>query len=417
MERDLIEAGVPAGTLDVPTLAFVAICIAAMMGLFLIFAWWQERRVRALAWWGSAYLIGASSMALWSVPQPMFALPPDVPAALIFIACGMVWNGVRLFHGRRMLSVAAFAGALVWLIALRLPLFAEAGTARVALGALVVAGYTFCIAYELGRERRKSLYSRTAAIVVPSLHAGIFLLPLAMRALLPGVLAQAWLAVFALEIMIYAIGTAFIVLLMVKDHYVHIYRSAASTDGLTGLLNRRAFLEGALALCGLQAKRREPVSLLMFDLDHFKSVNDRFGHAAGDDLLKLFAQTARRCMRADDIIGRFGGEEFVAIVPGDLRIAARIAERIRSSFEQAGAKVGALPIGATVSIGIAMACEPVMEVGALLVRADAALYRAKHDGRNRVFAAGDDGAGDTGRFISAVRLAHPAPAERQKDAA
>ncbi len=205
----------------------------------------------------------------------------------------------------------------------------EAGNARVVLGALVVAGYTFCIAYELGRERRKSLYSRTAAIVVPSLHAGIFLLPLAMRALLPGVLAQAWLAVFALEIMIYAIGTAFIVLLMVKDHYVHIYRSAASTDGLTGLLNRRAFLEGALALCGLQAKRREAVSLLMFDLDHFKSVNDRFGHAAGDDLLKLFAQTARRCMRADDIIGRFGGEEFVAIVPGDLRIAARIAERIR----------------------------------------------------------------------------------------
>jgi diguanylate cyclase (GGDEF)-like protein len=316
-----------------------------------------------------------------------------------------------------MLSVAAFAGALVWLIALRLPLFAEAGTARVALGALVVAGYTFCIAYELGRERRKSLYSRTAAIVVPSLHAGIFLLPLAMRALLPGVLAQAWLAVFALEIMIYAIGAAFIVLLMVKDHYVHIYRSAASTDGLTGLLNRRAFLEGALALCGLQAKRREAVSLLMFDLDHFKSVNDRFGHAAGDDLLKLFAQTARRCMRADDIIGRFGGEEFVAIVPGDLRIAARIAERVRSSFEQAGAKVGALPIGATVSIGIAMACEPVMEVGALLVRADGALYRAKHDGRNRVFAAGDDGAGDTGRFISAVRLAPPAPAERQKDAA
>ena len=92
------------------------------------------------------------------------------------------------------------------------------------------------------------MYSRTAAIVVPCLHAAIFLVPLAMRAFLPEIAAAAaWLTVFALETMLYAVGTAFIVLLMVKDHHVHVYRTAASTDHLTGLLNRRAFLESALS--------------------------------------------------------------------------------------------------------------------------------------------------------------------------
>ena len=400
----MIEGG--SGFLDVPTLAFVAICIAAMLGLFLVFAWLQQRRVRALAWWGSAYLIGAASMALWSAPTPLVTLPPDIPAALIFIACGMIWNGVRLFHDRPMLIVPAFAGAAIWFVASRLPMFAEGGNARIVLGVAVVAVYTFAIAFELRRERRKCLYSKTAAIVVPCLHAGIFLVPLAMRALLPDVLSQSWLTIFVLEATIYAVGTAFIVMLMVKDHYVHVYRSAATTDSLTGLLNRRAFLDNARNLCTYQAGRTAPVTLLMFDLDHFKSVNDRYGHAVGDEVLRLFAQVARSSMRANDIIGRLGGEEFAAIVPGDLEVATRIAERIRANFETVGKTLGAAEVGATVSIGAAAACEPVMEVGPLLVRADTALYRAKNDGRNRVFAAGEGAPTQQARLIVAARSAH-----------
>ena len=181
----MYDAGLQGASLDVPTLCFAAVCIAAMLGLFLIFAWLQQRSVRALAWWGSAYLIGASSMALWSAPSHLFRVPSEIPAALIFIACGMIWNGVRLFQGRSLWGLAAFAGALVWLMATRFPLFPPGSTARVVLGATVVAVYTFCIACELWRERRKSAFSRSAAIIVPSLHAGIFLVPLAMRAFLP----------------------------------------------------------------------------------------------------------------------------------------------------------------------------------------------------------------------------------------
>ena len=379
----------PSATLDVPTLSFVAICIGAVLGLLLIFAWIQERNIRALAWWGAAYLIGASSMALWSAPAPLVPLPPELPAALIFVSCGMIWNGVRLFHGRTLLPVANFVGALVWLFICQLPQFAEGTNARFALGAAVVAVYTFFIAFDLGRERRKSLYSRTASVVVPLLHAGIFVMPLAMKEWLPASFSAGWVAVFALETTLYAVGTAIIVLLMVKDHHVHVYRNAASTDYLTGLLNRRAFLENALNLCAVQAKRDEPLTLLVFDLDHFKSINDRFGHAVGDDVLKLFAQVASSSMRATDIIARLGGEEFAAIVPASADIAAMIANRLRVAFEAAGLTVGGHSIGATVSIGAATELPPVTDIDALIARADGALYQAKREGRNRLCAAGE----------------------------
>ena len=400
----MIENNAPFGALDVPTLLFVAVCLAAMLGLFLLLAWLQQRSVRALAWWGSAYLIGASSLAIWNAPAHVFFLPPEIPGALIFIACGMVWNGVRLFHGRRVLWLANFVGAFIWLVGAQLPGFAEYSNARLVLGGLVVAAYTFCIALEFWRDRRLSLRSRTGAVVVPCLHAGIFLMPLAMRIFLPAASAQSWLVVFTLETIIYAVGTAFIVMLMVKDHYVHVYRSAANTDPLTELLNRRGFVESARNLCARFA-RQKPIALLMFDLDHFKSVNDRFGHAIGDEVLRVFAQVMSTSLRASDIVARLGGEEFAAILPADRAQTTIIAERVRAAFESAGVIVAGHRIGATVSIGAALSDAPVTNIEALLLLADAALYRAKAAGRNRLEIAGEEPAGEAARLIAATRHA------------
>src|SRR6185437_6024534 len=184
------EAQYKLSFLDGPTLAFVAVCIVGLLGLFLILAWLQQRDMRALAWWGSAYLIGASSLALWAAPSQWVALPREVPFAMIFVACGMIWNGVRLFRGRPVVPAASLAGAVAWLVLCQFPLFAAGGTARTVLGVLVVATYTFFIALELSRERRKSQQSRAAVIVVPCLHAAIFLMPLAIRALMPQVIAN-----------------------------------------------------------------------------------------------------------------------------------------------------------------------------------------------------------------------------------
>ena len=393
--------------LDVPTVAFVAVCIAALLGILLIVAWVQQRNVRALAWWVSAYLIGASSIALWVAPAPLIRLPPELPQALTFLACGMVWNGVRLFHGRRLLPIAAFAGAIVWLVLCQLPMLPQDSNARIVLGTVVVATYTFFIAFELRRERRKSLYSRTAAIGVPCVHAAMFLMPLGIQAFLSADYAAGWLSMFALETMLYAVGTAFIVLLMVKENDIDLYRNAALTDPLTGLLNRRAFLDSALNLCARRGERGQPVTMLMLDLDHFKSINDRFGHAIGDEVLRVFATVARSSMRGSDIIGRLGGEEFAVVVPEPMEFAGRIAERLRAAFEEAGVTVGGHAIGATVSIGAAESYEPVTDIGALIARADAALYRAKHDGRNRLYAA-EDAAPRQGGRLSAAASGSPA---------
>ncbi|MGH6684775.1 MAG: diguanylate cyclase [Pseudolabrys sp.] len=394
--------------LDIPTLAFVAVCIAALLGVMLIFTWLQQRNVRALAWWGSAYLIGGSSIALWSAPSPMYHLPIVFPQALTFLACGMIWNGVRLFHGRPLLPTAAFAGAFVWLVLCQLPALSEGSNERIALGAVVVSLYTFFIAFELRRERRKSLYSHTAAIVVPCLHAAIFLIPLGMQAFLPEAYAAAWLTVFTLETILYAVGAAFIVLLLVKDNDVDIYRNAASIDHLTGLLNRRAFLETAHILCARQADRGQPVTMMVLDLDHFKSINDSFGHAVGDEVLRVFASVARSSMRGSDIIGRLGGEEFAVIVAEPMEFAERIAERLRSSFEIAGITIADHTVGATVSIGAATSYEPVTDIAPLIARADAALYRAKHRGRNQLQKADEEPGSERARLLATTRRAHAA---------
>jgi diguanylate cyclase (GGDEF)-like protein len=398
----------PTAGLDGPTLSLVAVCIAGFLGLFLIFAWLQQRNVPALAWWGSAYLIGSSAIAIWGAPSPLFKVPPEYSEALIFVACGMIWNGVRLFHGRRLWPVASFAGALAWLTITQMPVVSQGDNARVALGAIIVAIYTFFIGYELWRERRKSFYSRTAAVVVPCLHAAIFLMPLAMRAFLPEAFAVDWLKVLALEMIMYAVGLAFIVLLMVKDHHLHVYQKAATTDHLTELLNRGAFLEAARNLQAHQGERGEPVTMLMFDLDYFKSINDRFGHGVGDSVLRVFAQSVRTSMRGTDIIGRLGGEEFAAIVPESMEMATLIAERIRAGFEVAGICVGDQAIGATVSIGGATSYAATPDIDALLLRADGALYAAKHGGRNRFHAADEEPGTERARMAAAARSAEMA---------
>src|SRR5262249_1982928 len=375
-------------SLDVTTLVIVATCITALLGLLLLSAWAQER-IRALAWWGTAYLVGGFSVAIWSVENLISPpLPPGTANALLFVACGMIWSAARLFHGRPVLWGAMCAGAVVWLVACMIPDFAQWAWARIVLSSVIVAAYTFLTAAELWRERRKTLLRRWPAIFVPILHGCVFLFPIPLASLLPSdggmvSLASGWIAIFTLETMLYVVGTAFIVRVLAKERTVRIARDAASTDELTGILNRRAFFAAAQQLVARQAKKGEPVSVLMFDLDHFKSINDRFGHPVGDAALQLFATVASTTLRATDIVARFGGEEFIAMLPGSLADASAAAERVRMAFQAAASTVANCPVAATVSIGAASAplCA---DVATLLAAADRALYQAKANGRNRV---------------------------------
>jgi diguanylate cyclase (GGDEF)-like protein len=373
--------------LDFTTLFVVAICVTGLLGLLLLFVWTQDR-VRALAWWGTAYLVGGASVVIWSVESYISPpLPPGTANAMLFVACGMIWSAARLFHGRQVLWGAMVAGAAIWLAACLVPEFAASAWARIVLSSFIVSAYTFLTAVELWRDRRKHLIRRWPAIFVPMLHGLVFLSPLPLASVLPdnnGIVAltSVWIAVFTLEVMLYIVGTAFIVLVLSKERAVRIHKDAASTDELTGVLNRRGFMAAAKGLIERFEKKREPLSVLVFDLDHFKQVNDRFGHVVGDHTLRLFALIAGLNMRTTDILGRMGGEEFVAILPGAPHDAAVAAERVRLAFEAAAVTIADQPVGATVSIGVASG-EPGVDVNIMIAAADRALYKAKESGRNR----------------------------------
>jgi diguanylate cyclase (GGDEF)-like protein len=400
--------------LDIPTLFIISTCVTGVLGLFMLFAWIQDRSIRALAWWGAAYLVGGLAAALWGMHEVVSrALTVDVVYALLFIACGIIWTGARLFHQRPVRPFGMFGGAILWLIVCQSPMVHESDSYRTMLGSLLIAGYTLLTAFELWRERGEHLFSRWPAIVVLAVHGMVFLLPIPLIVLLPAErslsLASSWVPILALETLLFAIGTAFITLVMAKERSEHVHRTAASTDALTGIANRRGFLDEAERLIRRQAWKNQPVTVLMFDLDHFKSINDRFGHAVGDEALRLFARTAIVTLRSTDVIGRLGGEEFAAILPGDLAVAASAAERVRSAFEAAGREIAGLSIGVTVSIGAATAYELPCDLLALLVRADSALYRAKQAGRNR-FEADEESAAPAGTAL-------PTPANRGDDEA
>jgi len=160
----------------------------------------------------------------------------------------------------------------------------------------------------------------------------------------------------------------------------------ALVDPLTGLNNRR-FLETQFpGLIKNVDRRREPLSVLMFDIDHFKTINDGHGHDAGDEVLKAFADRLRAIVRGGDLLCRLGGEEFVLVMPGvGVGLAARIAERARKAVEDVpfAVKNGAFALPVTVSIGVAERSDA-QEPAEIYQRADQALYQAKSEGRNRV---------------------------------
>ena len=177
-------------------------------------------------------------------------------------------------------------------------------------------------------------------------------------------------------------GFGFLLLCKRKDD--ERMRRLATIDGLTDTLNRRAFFERAEEARQLALRLRKPIALAMLDLDHFKQLNDGFGHACGDEALRAFAASARATLRERDLIGRLGGEEFALVLPGvSLAGALHAAERLRVAVTEAALPSCVTGYRMSVSIGVVV-IEPDEELTAALARADHALYAAKTGGRNRV---------------------------------
>jgi diguanylate cyclase (GGDEF)-like protein len=296
-----------------------------------------------------------------------------------------------VFDHRRPQPILLFGGAALWLIVCRVPSIANSWDIRVLLSSGSITSYTWATAYEFWRGRSEPLVSRWPAIFMLFAHGALYLLRTPFGAMLPWsptgnqVFESVWLTVLSFEALLFTISIAFILLAMAKERTEHRHKTAALIDPLTGISNRRAFLQDGEAQLKRQSADPQPTAVMLLDLDNFKSINDRFGHAIGDRVLQLFATVAGNCMRRMDLFGRLGGEEFAALLIDTTRERAMaVAEDIRKSFANATAEVEGRPVVATVSIGIVISYDAVLDISALLAQADHALYRAKDNGRNRV---------------------------------
>ena len=170
-----------------------------------------------------------------------------------------------------------------------------------------------------------------------------------------------------------------------RKHIEKELHQQATTDPLTGILNRRAFFEKANQEVARSQRYLKTLSILMLDIDHFKLINDNFGHHNGDKVLRRFAQEAKKPLRTNDYISRVGGEEFAITLPEtDLASANKIAERVRHIVQELKIPIDQHLIDLTVSIGVAEYDPEETDIHPTLQRADQALYRAKEAGRNRV---------------------------------
>jgi diguanylate cyclase (GGDEF)-like protein len=377
--------------LDVNTLFMVTVYVEAILGLLLLFVWAQNTQIRAVCWWGFAHLIRAASIVLFG----MYGTVPDLITidlanALLFTAFAVTWTGARVFDGRPVEPVYLVTGAVIWLLVCRLPVLADSIDTRSLIASGIITAYTWLTAYEFWRGCNEQLVSRWPAIFMLFAHGALFLLRKPLVAMLPwppadNMFGSVWLTVLSFEALLFTISIAFILLAMAKERTELRHRTAAMVDPLTGIANRRAFLHDAGLLAKRHSSNPHPTAVLLIDLDHFKSINDRFGHALGDRVLEIFSDAARKSVRSSDLIGRLGGEEFAAVLYDTARDkAAAVAERMRETFAQFAQDVDGRPVCATVSIGIVHCEAPALDLPELLAQADQALYYAKERGRNRV---------------------------------
>ncbi len=378
--------------LDVNTLFLVTIYVEAILGLLLLFAWVQNTSIHAVAWWGFADLLRAGSVVLFgmygSVPD---VISIDLANSVLFIAFAMTWTGARVFDHRRPMPILLFGGAALWLVASRIPTVATTWDLRALISSGIITGYTWAAAYEFWRGRGEPLVSRWPAIFMLFAHGSLYLLRTPFNLIMPWlsddgtVYGSVWMTVLSFEALLFTISIAFILLAMAKERTEYRHKTAALIDPLTGISNRRAFLQDSEMLLKRQTSEPRPMAVMLFDLDHFKSINDRFGHAVGDQVLQVFANAAASCLRRVDLFGRLGGEEFAAVlVDASREKALMIADEIRVAFAKASRELDGRAIAATVSIGVVISFDAVLDISALLAQADHALYRAKDGGRNRV---------------------------------
>jgi diguanylate cyclase (GGDEF)-like protein len=373
---------------NLTTLLAITIFTPAVAGGLLLLSWLQHRRIVALGLWGAGFL--ASSLATTLIIAARGAIPNFwsivVGNAVLAAAYGILWCGARKFEGKRVPIVLAFAGVLLWLVACSInPIYARQ-EARATVMAAIGICYTLLAVFELWRGRGDGAWRWPIMILLLGHTVSIPIhIPIAGAWKHPDPADVDLLTFMIFETVFVSICAAYLFGGLVKDRVSADYQHESLIDPLTGVTNRRGFFQVGDRLLNRTRFADQPCALIMFDLDRFKTINDKFGHATGDQILVAFCRLATELLRANDLFGRIGGEEFASLLPNTtLQDALILAERIRTAFEGTSHTGAAQTLFATVSVGVAISGGTDADLEVFLKDADEALYRAKAAGRNRV---------------------------------
>jgi len=378
-----------------PTLLIVAAILAALVTGVLSAVWLFNRRIPGLRLWAQALFCATvfciNLLLRDHVPLPLSVVLAQSSIALTAYLCLL---GAREYMGKAPLGhgVAALALGLLLATALFFTQVKPNVQVRIVLTGLVPGVIFIAAAHTLARGGFRKVPARYLFAATVGVH-GAFLLvrPLLFKLAAPAEGAQpeagmvAALSQFVvLESTLAVVLVAFGALMLTNEFITNELRHLAEVDPLTNVFNRRAFLTLLDKAISNAQRTQTTLPVLVMDLDHFKKVNDSWGHRAGDDVLRHFVMLAQRCLRKEDVMGRLGGEEFAIFLPNaGAGGAIAVAERLRAMVEAHPVVTEQRSIALTVSVGVTL-CAGSESAGTALQRADEAMYLAKERGRNRV---------------------------------
>lgn len=385
----------PALKVHSPTLLIIAALLTALVTTVLYAVWSFNRNIPGLRLWMVSFLLGS----VFSVSLLVRDWFPEVVAVVISqgsvsLAAYLCLMASRMYMGRRPFShwyAVVGIGALVVASVYFTVVQPHLGMRFVFVG--LGAGICFLLtARTMADGGVRRVPARYLFALVAGLH-GLFLLLrpalFKLAPVAPGGLPDAGLVTLVsqfvlLEAIVAVVLLGFGALMLANEFITSELRHLAEMDPLTNVFNRRAFLTLLDKAISAAQRTGTAVPVLVMDLDHFKNINDTWGHRAGDDVLRHFVMLAHRCLRKEDVMGRLGGEEFAIFLPNASAAGAlAVAERLRALVEAQPVATGPQSIPLTVSVGVTL-CAHGDAAGAALQRADEAMYLAKERGRNRV---------------------------------
>jgi diguanylate cyclase (GGDEF)-like protein len=383
-------------SIHLPTLALVLVMLVVQSALALLFLAFGHPNERGIKHAGFAILTLAAGVALTLLLRERIpaALAVGLGNALLLGGACYLLISVRLFYGRRVnFWYPAIAGSLVCIAFLRMVALKDNIQARTILASLLLGLVSLAIAREFARKTREEVWAGPRWLCVTAFL--LFGLAALGRALMfqwssagagPTDLVSANLLMIGAALGLMGFMGLGLALVLAQRLEARQQRFAQS-DLLTGLLNRRGFEAYAIRVLARARVKGQFTSLLLLDVDHFKRINDTYGHGAGDLVLESLGDLLHQQLRERDGAGRWGGEELVVLLPETHQSFAHpVAERIRGAVEAMEIIWEGKTIPVTASFGVASADEADSDLATLFQLADARLYRAKAEGRNRVVA-------------------------------